>query len=313
MPHVCLVTFPRFQMLAYVLVTETLRIANKHVGRPLFTWETRTATGAPLTASNGASVAPDWIGWDGGEQFDLVLLCAGYDPLVARPPGLGALLAQADRAGAVLGGLDTGSAVLARLGYLAGHKAVLHHEAEAGFRESWPEIAVESSLYCFDNRRLTAAGGLATADAMLAWIASVAGPDVAEATADDMAAGAIRPGGDPQRQRTARDPVLREMDGLMRMHLAEPLPLSALAERLRQSPKQLRALCRRILGLTPTAYYLRLRLDHALNLLRDTDLTVTEIAFAVGFGGPASFSRSFRSAFGSAPTQFRMAARRSLR
>jgi len=310
MPHICLVAFPRFQMLAYVLATETLRIANKHAGRAVFTWETRSATGAPLSASNGASISPDRTGWDGGEGMTLVLLCAGYDPLAARPPGLGALLARADQAGAVLGGVDTGSVVLARLGYLAGHKAVLHHEAEAGFRETWPEIAVESSLYCLDKRRLTAAGGLATADAMLAWIAQSVSPDLAAATAEGMAAGTIRPGGDPQRRRPSHDPVLSDMQALMQANLSEPLAVEEIARRLRLSPKRLRTRCRRGLGLTPAGYYQKLRLDHALDLLRETEMSASEIALAAGFASPAAFSRAFRGVFQSAPGQFRKVSRR---
>lgn len=311
MPHVCLVLFPRFQMLAYVLATETMRIANKHAGHKLFTWESRTATGEPVTASNGALVSPDLTGWAGGEDFDLVLLCAGYEPFAVQPPGLGALLSRADRSGAVLGGLDTGTMVLAKLGYLAGHQAVLHHEAEAGFRESWPEIAISDSIYCLDGRRLTAAGGMATGDAMLAWIAQIASAELATVTSGDMAHGAIRTGTERQRIQRTSDPVLLEMMEIMAAHLSEPLELPEIARLLRLSPKRLRLRCHKGLGPSPSDHYLRLRLNHALDLLRSTEMPVTEIAIATGFGSLAGFSRTFRKTFQATPRSFRLGAKAS--
>ncbi|WP_259971642.1 hypothetical protein [Leisingera caerulea] len=74
MPKVSFILFPEFQMLAYVLASETLRIANKNAGRPLYTWETLSVTQAPLPASSGRLAAPDRSGWDLGDPPDLVLL-----------------------------------------------------------------------------------------------------------------------------------------------------------------------------------------------------------------------------------------------
>ncbi|WP_322176028.1 helix-turn-helix transcriptional regulator [Acutalibacter caecimuris] len=47
------------------------------------------------------------------------------------------------------------------------------------------------------------------------------------------------------------------------------------------------------------------RLRNGLVLLRDTDLTVTEICFEAGFSGPSYFSERFRKAFGCSPLEFR--------
>ena len=64
MANVTFILFPKFQMLAYVLATETLRVANKCAGREVFRWQTRSATNLPVQASNGALVAPDMVDWD---------------------------------------------------------------------------------------------------------------------------------------------------------------------------------------------------------------------------------------------------------
>lgn len=305
MPHVSFILFPRFQMLAYVLATETMRIANKHAGGNVFTWEARTATLGPVAASNEAVVSSEQLDWQEHRRPDLVLLCAGYETETTLTAGLRAHLARAHMTGAILGGLDTGTVILARLGYLDGHVAILHHEAQAGFRETFPQIAVSESIYSFDGDRLTAAGGTATCDAILAWIGEVTSPELAAATADDMAHGTIRRPTDRQRQQTSSDPILSKMVETMTSALSEPVPVSEIARKLQQSPKQLRLRCAAGFGKTPSEVYLDLRMQNAVDLLRSTELKVQEIALSSGFNSPASFARLFRQRFGTSPRDLR--------
>ncbi|KIC11521.1 AraC family transcriptional regulator [Leisingera sp. ANG-M1] len=305
MQKVDFLLFPGFQMLAYVLATETLRLANKCAGVQVFEWETLTATQSAVRASNGALVSPDRTGWHGTPRPSLVLLCAGYDPLHNVPAGARAWLARMERSGATLGGVDTGSVVLAALGFLDGHEAVLHYEAEPGFREAWPDINVSDRIYCLGNRRLTAAGGIATSDAMLAWIASVASAALAAATSDAMAHGEIRPPAARQRIEKTADPVLQQMHRLMAAAIQEPKPLQQIADELNLSLKALRLRCQRGIGMTPKAHYLQLRLAYARDLLRNTEMPVTEVSFAAGFASPASFSRQFKSRYHHSPRTLR--------
>jgi transcriptional regulator GlxA family with amidase domain len=47
-----------------------------------------------------------------------------------------------------------------------------------------------------------------------------------------------------------------------------------------------------------------LRLDKSLELLKENDLSISEIAFSVGFNDPKYFSRVFAATFGKAPSAF---------
>ena len=60
-------------------------------------------------------------------------------------------------------------------------------------------------------------------------------------------------------------------------------------------------------GTTFKAYLNELRMTEASRLLRTTDRTVSEIAFAVGYNGIAHFNRVFRERFGLAPGEYRTA------
>ena len=62
---------------------------------------------------------------------------------------------------------------------------------------------------------------------------------------------------------------------------------------------------REAFGLPPHRYLLTRRLERAKALLRDTDLAVTEIAFATGWSSLGTFGRTFRDVTGESPRDFR--------
>ena len=59
------------------------------------------------------------------------------------------------------------------------------------------------------------------------------------------------------------------------------------------------------LGQTPNTYLNRYRLNKSLEFLRNGDMSITEIALSVGFGGASYYAEIFRKCFGKSPTEFR--------
>jgi transcriptional regulator GlxA family with amidase domain len=57
-------------------------------------------------------------------------------------------------------------------------------------------------------------------------------------------------------------------------------------------------------GVTPVEYVSRRRIERAQDLLRATNLTVTEVCMAVGFSSLGSFSSRFRELVGQTPSEF---------
>jgi AraC-like DNA-binding protein len=64
-----------------------------------------------------------------------------------------------------------------------------------------------------------------------------------------------------------------------------------------------------VLGVTPHQYLVRSRLRHAARLLADDDISVTDVAYDVGFGDLSNFVRTFHRAAGVSPRKFREASR----
>ncbi|WP_206617922.1 helix-turn-helix domain-containing protein [Hahella sp. KA22] len=61
---------------------------------------------------------------------------------------------------------------------------------------------------------------------------------------------------------------------------------------------------KRTVGMTPQAWLLRLRLEQACALLTQGSLSIAHIAQRVGFYDQSHFNRSFRQAFGVAPSGY---------
>lgn len=305
--HVCLILFPGFPMLAYVLAREVLQLANDCAGQHLFSCHTRTVTGADVVAADGTAVTGDLPDWHGAQGFDLVLLCAGYDPLNALPMGLRAFLNRADATGATLGGLDGGALILARLGLLAGRTAVLNQAALDRLTDTDHTIALSEGSFSCDRQRLTTAGGMATGDAILAWIARAHSPALAARVAESLSHGRIGQAGAQQGLVRASDPLLDRMQAIMAAHIEHPIPVERVAAELELSSKQLRLRCRKGLGQTPAQVYNGLRLDRAAQLVSGTELSVQEVARAAGFASPSAFTRSYSARFGAPPRKQRRA------
>lgn len=58
-------------------------------------------------------------------------------------------------------------------------------------------------------------------------------------------------------------------------------------------------------GLPPHRYLLTRRIERATALLRDTELSITEIAFRTGWGSLGTFGRTFRDITGDSPSRLR--------
>ncbi|MEU4331757.1 helix-turn-helix transcriptional regulator [Nonomuraea dietziae] len=106
---------------------------------------------------------------------------------------------------------------------------------------------------------------------------------------------------------TAADllPHLRRARDLADRRYAEPLDLDALAGAAGCSRFHFARSFRRVYGETPARYLTSRRIERAKDLLRATNLTVTEVCVLVGFSSLGSFSSRFTSLVGMSPSAFR--------
>ncbi len=87
-------------------------------------------------------------------------------------------------------------------------------------------------------------------------------------------------------------------------HYAKPLDLQSLAAVAGISKYHFQRLFTATYGLSPAAHVSQRRVERAQDLLRATNLTVTEVCHAVGFSSLGSFSSRFRELVGETPSEF---------
>lgn len=91
----------------------------------------------------------------------------------------------------------------------------------------------------------------------------------------------------------------------MKRKYALPITLEEVARHAGYSPAYFSRIFREDTGMTFKEYLNDLRVEKGKDLLRSTDLTITEIATMTGFSDQSYFCRVFRKTTGSTPEQFR--------
>jgi AraC-like DNA-binding protein/ligand-binding sensor protein len=89
------------------------------------------------------------------------------------------------------------------------------------------------------------------------------------------------------------------------VHLEEQLTLPVIAHAAGLSTRSLARLFQKEVGISVIEFILRRRVARARDLLRHTDQTCAEVAFAVGFGSVQHFNRIFRRHQGATPSEWR--------
>ena len=88
-------------------------------------------------------------------------------------------------------------------------------------------------------------------------------------------------------------------------HLAEQIPLAALAELADLSLYHFGHAFKQSFGVPPHRYHMARRMDRAKRLLQAPALPVTQIGLQIGFRETSSFTRAFRKFTGLTPTEYR--------
>jgi AraC family transcriptional regulator len=101
---------------------------------------------------------------------------------------------------------------------------------------------------------------------------------------------------------------LRKITELMTAHLEGEFSLIRLAREADMSEFHFSRLFKRTTGLTPSQYFIRLRMEKARRLLRETNKSVIEIGLDVGYTSPSHFAQIFHREVGASPREYRRTA-----
>jgi transcriptional regulator GlxA family with amidase domain len=307
---------PQFSLLAYATAVEPLRAANTLSGRILYRWHHLSPDGRAAAASNGVTIMPD-RSLEEATGLDVLFVVAGGNPAAYRDRVTLSRLRRLGQSKLTIGGISGGTYILARAGLLRGYRCTLHWEHAESFREDFPDIDLRRSLYEIDRDRLTCSGGTAPLDLLHELIARHHGAALARRVSDWFLQTEIRAGPGPDRMAAGqrfgvRHATLQKVLTAIEAETDTPLSPRQLAAMAGMSLRQLERLFRSHLGITPRTHDRRVRLDRARLLLRQTNLSVLEVAVACGFASASHFSRAYHAMFGHPPVKERTAVPRDI-
>ena len=300
----------QFTLVSLSSAIDPLRVANSLSDTELYRWCLIGAGEGEQVSSDGVRVKLDHSLTDDVE-LDLVVVVGGIDiEQSVTKADLSWLRKQAQR-GAQMGALCTGSYALASAGLLNGYECSAHWDCLTLLNEHFPNVYCNNQLYTIDRKRMTCTGGTVPLHMMLGMLAENHSQPLVDAVADMLVCDRHRADSELQlvpmwSRKVQVQPKLNEVLELMEANLEEPIPLQELADFVQLSRRQLERLFLKTLHCTPSRYYLKLRLDRARRLLKQSSRSIVEITAMCGFVSTTHFSRCYRKYMGVSPRSDRV-------
>lgn len=132
---------------------------------------------------------------------------------------------------------------------------------------------------------------------------------IAVAPSEDVVTLALTPGDQPQDLK--QEQRVRRLISHIKQNATQSLPEREVASLVGLSPAAFSRFFRRSFGKPFVRYVAEVRVGHACRLLAESEDSIADIAFEVGFNNLANFNRRFRTLKGMTPSAYRGLARRA--
>ncbi len=312
MKRVAFLLLNNFTMISLSSAVEPLRSANQLTEKELYNWIMISEDGVDVTASNGMRVGVDQS-IEAPVNFDVLIVAGGLKIQTSYTKKHLSWLRRLEKKGLVLGGICTGSYVLAAADLMNNHVTCCHWDTMAALQESFPGVICNNHLFSVDSKRMTSSGGTAPLDMMLKMINKDYGHTVVSAISELFICERVRDEKDQQKVPLkhllgTNQPKLLEAAELMEANIEEPISLEELARYVNISRRQLERLFKNHLECSPSRYYLRVRLERARQLLKQTTMSIVEVASVCGFISTPHFSKCYKAHMGLPPREERQIA-----
>ena len=88
-------------------------------------------------------------------------------------------------------------------------------------------------------------------------------------------------------------------------NVQQPISIAQMAQKLHYSVSSLERLFRRMLQTTPMEFIRKIKMQYACKALMNSDTTISEIAFSLGYSDQSHFIREFKKSMKETPFQYR--------
>jgi len=292
-------------------LTDVFAEANDCVAEKFYEVSIVAELDQPIRCNSGLRVLPDSTYLASPTNPD-TLLVAGSVGVPAAPcrdviDWLARQALQTRRYGSVC----TGAFLLGEAGLLGGRTVATHWQFAALLAERFPEARVDGDrMFVRDGALVTSAGSSAAIDLGLALVEEDLGRDVSLYVARRLVVFLKRPGDQSQfsvhlAAQAADRSRLHHVQQYILNHPAADLSTNALASMAAMSARNFTRVFTQEVGISPSEYVDRTRVDVARYLLEGSWLSIDKIAAKSGFGSARAMRRVFLARIGVAPSEYR--------
>jgi transcriptional regulator GlxA family with amidase domain len=293
------------------------RIRNRHAEQRRFL--IASEHGQPLTMIGGIVIAPQARLAD-IPRTDLIFIPALWgnpNAIVGAHPGITQWLAAQYALGATICSVGTGSYFLAEAGLLDGRNATTHWYYFDDFSKRYPRVTLQRRRFITHADRLYCTGSVnAVRDVMLHFVERLFTPAVADEVSHHFTHELKRSYESmllaSEEKDTHHDEQIIKIQEWLKKHYQRDVALKTLAEKFDISVRSFNRRFRLAAGQTPLQYLQEVRLQQAKALLKQSNLSIAEIAFAVGYQDTSYFSSLFKRVNAITPNEYRHLVRTKL-
>lgn len=220
-------------------------------------------------------------------------------------------------AGASIMAVGTGVSLVAEAGILEGKAATTHWHYLDQFSKNYPLVNLQRKHLLTQSGRIYCAASVnSAADMMIHWLGLVFGRDLAMQVEQQFSPEVRNPFESKvyhaEIGNQHPDEVIANIQSWFQQNLAQAFQLEALASQFQLSPRQLSRRFKQVTGHTMGQYQQNLRCLEARELLKTTNMSIADIALAIGYYDVSHFGRIFNKHCGQSPSAYRNKVRHKL-
>ena len=253
-------------------------------------------------------------------NVDLLLLPAIWRnplPTVTACKTLYPVLQNLAAQGCQICSVGTASYLLAEAGLLAGRPATTHWNFFEHFARRYPEIQLKARHLITQSDNLYCVGSVnSIADLMIhiieGWYGSRAAHAVEKQFSPEIRQSFRGAAYQNAAQSSHHDETVLGAQQWLQDHLGQVIDMDMLAASCGLSSRSLSRRFKQATGLSPLAYLQSLRIGNARDLLRHSNLSISEVAWQLGLQDASYFSQLFKRHTGMTPARYRQSVRGKL-
>ncbi len=284
---------------------------------PALDIELVASTASPLNMSGFLSVNVDQQ-LDPERLYDMIIIPSRWrHPHRSATPSLMHWLNLNARAGTEICSVGNGSYLAAQAGILDHRPATTHWHYFKDFAKRFPAVRLQRDYLMTEADNIYCAGSVnSAADLLIHLIDKHWGHAIARRVTQQFSPESRRPFSHnafrEDHLALHGDEIIALAQSTLASQLDQPLVVAELAAQSGLSVRSFQRRFSQATGLSPQQYLQKLRMDSAEELLRNSNLPVTDISHHCGFNDSSYFCKLFRQRYEFSPGEYRRSVRKKL-